>query len=257
MTNKLRIVTWNCNMALRLKFDRLRSLRPDVAVVQECADPDAAGKGWHPDCTSYDWIGFNPDKGLGIFTFGDLALTRHPSYSETYALYLPEVVSGRCRFNLLGLWTADPRKIPAGATHDPAAALQYYRSFLAAEPSIVAGDFNRLPQQMSVRRNGPGSSVGDVLARAGLINADYAMSHASGQPALRRTHFHQRKFSRGFVVDYIFIPAAQAAHLAAFEVGDPHDWITWSDHVPLVAEFDPALGGTFTDHFGQDRVHVV
>ena len=32
MTSKLRIVTWNCNMALRLKFDRLLSLRPDVAV---------------------------------------------------------------------------------------------------------------------------------------------------------------------------------------------------------------------------------
>ena len=63
-------------MALRLKFDRLLSLRPDVAVVQECADPDGAN-GWRPDCAAYDWIGFNPDKGLGIFTFGDLTLTRH------------------------------------------------------------------------------------------------------------------------------------------------------------------------------------
>jgi hypothetical protein len=256
MTRKLRIVTWNCNMALRLKFDRLLSLRPDVAVVQECADPDGAN-GWRPDCAAYDWIGFNPDKGLGIFTFGDLALTRHPGYSETYALYLPVVVSGWCHFNLLGLWTADPRKVPAGATNDPAAALQHYRSFLAAGTSIVAGDFNRLPQQMTVRRSGPSSSVVDVLAGTGLTNVDLAMSDAAGQPALRRTHFHQRKFSRGFVVDYIFIPSAEAAHLAAFEVGDPHDWITWSDHVPLVAEFDPAPGSTFTAHFGQDRVHVV
>ena len=62
-------------MALRLKFDRLLSLRPDVAVVQECADPDGA-KGWRPDCAAYDWIGFNPDKGLGIFTFGGLTLTQ-------------------------------------------------------------------------------------------------------------------------------------------------------------------------------------
>ena len=166
-------------------------------------------------------------------------------------------VSGWCHFNLLGLWAADPRKVPAGATNDPAAALQHYRSFLAAGPAVVAGDFNRLPQQMSVRRNGPGSSVVDVLAGAGLTNADFAMSDASGQPALSRTHFHQRKFSRGFVVDYIFIPAAEAARLAAFEVGDPHDWITWSDHVPLVAEFDPAPGSTFTAHFGQDRADVV
>ena len=127
-------------MALRLKFDRLLSLRPDVAVVQECADPDGAN-GWRPDCAAYDWIGFNPDKGLGIFTFGDLALTRHPGYSETYALYLPVMVSGWCRFNLLGLWAADPRKVPAGATNDPAAALQHYRSFLSLGSGGRGGRF--------------------------------------------------------------------------------------------------------------------
>jgi exodeoxyribonuclease-3 len=226
-------------MALRLKFDRLRALRPDVAVVQECADPDAP-KGWRPDCTAYDWIGFNPDKGLGIFTFGDLMLTRHASYAEELALYLPVMVSGWCRFSLLGVWVADPRKTPAGATNDPLVALQHYRSFLAQGPAVVAGDFNRLPQQMSVRRGGPGSSVNDVLAAAGLTNADYVRSGASGQAALRRTHYHQRKFSRGFVVDYIYIPVAKASCLSAFEVGDPHDWITWSDHVPLGVEFDLA-----------------
>ena len=224
-------------MALRQKFDRLLELRPDVAVVQECADP-AGTKGWRPDCAAYDWIGFNPAKGLGIFTFGDLTLTRHASYSQTVALYLPVTVAGGCRFNLLGLWAADPRKVPDGATNDPAAALRHYRSFLAAGPAFVAGDFNRLPQQMSVRRGGPGSSVVDLLAGAGLTNADFAMSDASGQPALRRTHFHQRKFARGFVVDYIFVPATAVARLTAFEVRDPHDWITWSDHVPLVAELD-------------------
>ena len=111
-------------MALRLKFDRLLSLRPDVAVVQECADPD--GRGLAPRLRGYDWIGFNPDKGLGIFTFGGLTLTRSPSYAETYALYLPVTVSGWCHFNLLGLWAADPRKVPDGATNDPACALRHY-----------------------------------------------------------------------------------------------------------------------------------
>ena len=75
-----------------------------------------------------------------------------------------------------------------------------------------------------------------------MSNADDLMSQATGQPALKRTHYHQRKFSRGFVVDYIFIPPPRSPPPAAFEVGDPHDWITWSDHVPLVAEFDLAAG---------------
>jgi exodeoxyribonuclease III len=232
----LRIVSWNCNMALRHKFEALLSLRPDVAIIQECAGPDS---GWRPPCRDADWIGFNAQKGLGIFTFGDLTLRRHPSYVESFSLYLPVEIGGPCRFNLLGLWVADARKIPPGATNDPLAAIGFYRPFLAAAPAVVAGDFNRLPQQMSVRSKGSsGASIVKILTDTGLVNADTVMSDASGQDALRRTHYHQRHFSRGFVVDYLYIPVAEQTRLTAFEVGDAHDWLRWSDHVPLVAEFD-------------------
>ena len=227
-------------MALRHKFEALLALRPDVAIIQECAEPDGdAGRGWRPACRDADWIGFNAEKGLGIFTFGDLTLRRHPSYTERFSLYLPVEIEGPCRFNLLGVWVADPRRIPPGATNEPTAATGYYRPFLGAAPSVVAGDFNRLPQQMSARsKASPGASVVEMLAEAGLENAATLMSDASGQDALRRTHYHQRHFSRGFVVDYLFVPAAERTRLTAFEVGDPHDWLRWSDHVPLVAEFN-------------------
>ncbi len=233
----LRIVTWNCNMALQRKFEALLALRPDVAVVQECAAP---GRGWRPDCRDADWIGFNAQKGLGVFTFGELRLRRHASCSEAFSLYLPVELHGACRLNLLGVWVADARQVPAGATNDPAAALRHHRPFLAAAPAVVAGDFNRLPQQMSARPHGAaaGASVAGLLAEAGLANADTMMSDASGQEALRRTHFHRRHFARGFVVDYLFVPAGGGPRLAAFEVGDPHDWLRWSDHVPLVATLD-------------------
>jgi hypothetical protein len=249
---RLRIVSWNCNMALRHKFEALPSLRPDVAIIQECAEPNRdAGGGWPPACRDAAWIGFNAQKGLGIFTFGDLTLRRHESYAERFSLYLPVEIGGPCRFNLLGVWVADARKIPPGATNDPLHAIGFYRPFLAAAPAVVTGDFNRLPQQMSARSKGsPGASVVELLADAGLVNADYVMSEATGRDALRRTHYHQRHFSRGFVVDYLYIPTAARASLTAFEVGDPHDWLRWSDHVPLVAEFDLTSESRFTrtDH---------
>ncbi|MCU0501516.1 MAG: endonuclease/exonuclease/phosphatase family protein [Anaerolineae bacterium] len=231
----LRIVSWNCNMALRHKFEALLALRPDVAIIQECARPDER---WRPACRDADWIGFNDQKGLGVFTFGDLILRRHVSYSDRFSLYLPVEIDGACRFNLLGVWVADARKIPPGATNDPAAAIDYYRPFLEAAPSVVAGDFNRLPQQMSARSRKHAASVVERLTDAGLANAAHVMSDATGQDALRRTHYHQRHFARGFVVDYLFIPDVERARLTAFEVGDPHDWLRWSDHVALVAELD-------------------
>lgn len=235
----LRVVTWNCNMALDRKFERLLSLRPDVAIIQECASPDRGARGWRSACSACDWVGFNADKGLGILTFGDLTLSRGAMYSDAYSLYLPVAVRGRCCFQVLGVWVADPRKVPPGATNDPVQAIRYYRPFIGAAPTVVAGDFNRLPQQMSARAKGAGGpSAVELLTGVGLANADYVMSDANGQPALRRTHYHQRHFARGFVVDYLFIPASFGAHLSAFEVGDPHDWLGLSDHVPLVAELD-------------------
>jgi exodeoxyribonuclease-3 len=177
----LRIVTWNCNMALRHKFEALLSLRPDVAIIQECAEPDGdAGRGWLPACRDADWIGFNAQKGLGIFTFGDLTLRRHRSFAESFSLYLPVEIDGPCRFNLLGVWVADARKIPPGATNDPLRAISFYRPFLAGAPAVVAGDFNHLPQQMSARsKPSPGASIVEMLAEAGLENADTIMSDAS------------------------------------------------------------------------------
>lgn len=226
-------------MALYRKFDRLLALRPDVAVIQECASParDTA-RGWQPPCTDRDWVGFNADKGLGVFTFGGLRLRRYKGFSDAFALALPVTVWGRCRLNLLGFWRADERKTPAETTNDPLAALRYYRRFISAPWAVVAGDFNLLPQQMSLRPDERGGlSIVELLTRAGLRNADTIPTAEAADDPLRRTHFHQRKPGRGFVVDYIFAPRREAGRLTRFEVGAAHEWLPWSDHVPLVAEF--------------------
>ena len=35
----MRLIFWNCNMALHRKFDAVADLKPDIAVISECADP--------------------------------------------------------------------------------------------------------------------------------------------------------------------------------------------------------------------------
>jgi exodeoxyribonuclease III len=240
---KLRLVSWNCNMALHLKFERLLALAPDIAVVQECADPglDLARGREHP-FAAYEWAGYNPNKGLGIFTFGNLRLARDPAYSDEFALHLPVTVEGACRLNVLGVWVVP--KAPPGATNDPRRALEHYSVFLAQAPTVVAGDFNMLPQQMTRRPAAPGSrSIAALLAESGLKDADALASELWPGRPLKRTHFHQRKPRRGFVNDYIFIPDSAgsgeaAARLTGFDVCDPHEWITWSDHVPLVLDLE-------------------
>jgi hypothetical protein len=60
----MRILVWNCKMALSRKRQPLYALGADVAVIPECAKKcvDLCIKEGFDGC----WFGDNPNKGLGV-----------------------------------------------------------------------------------------------------------------------------------------------------------------------------------------------
>ncbi|MGI9500761.1 MAG: endonuclease/exonuclease/phosphatase family protein, partial [Geminicoccaceae bacterium] len=67
----MRLIAWNCSMALHRKVEALLALRPDIAVIAECAEPERLRR-----LSSFDWIesepvwvGRHPAKGLAVFAF--------------------------------------------------------------------------------------------------------------------------------------------------------------------------------------------
>ena len=67
----MKVVTWNCNGALRKKFEHLSDLNADIYVIQECEDPARIqDKAFH----TYASLVFNPAQyspksaGLGLLT---------------------------------------------------------------------------------------------------------------------------------------------------------------------------------------------
>jgi exodeoxyribonuclease III len=67
---RLRIVTWNCGMALARKAPSLLALNPDIAVVQECSKKSVDDLHSHGLCGL--WFGANPSKGLAVFCSKEL-----------------------------------------------------------------------------------------------------------------------------------------------------------------------------------------
>jgi hypothetical protein len=97
----LRIVTWNCGMALARKAPSLLALNPDIAVVQECAKKSADVL--HSHGFSGLWLGANPNKGLAVFCRKGFALQ---AVGKPFGKWVAPVrVHGTgVDFNLLAIW---------------------------------------------------------------------------------------------------------------------------------------------------------
>ena len=79
------------NVALDRKFAALRSLRPDVAVISECAEPARleAKLGLARRGVDLVWVGCNPHKGLAVMGFRGHRLSLLPEHDPALEFIAP------------------------------------------------------------------------------------------------------------------------------------------------------------------------
>jgi hypothetical protein len=88
----LRIVTWNCGMALARKVPNLLALNPDIAVVQECSKNSLDVL--QSNDLSGLWFGANLNKGVAVFCSKDFTLHR----------WANSLANGWFPFGFMGKW---------------------------------------------------------------------------------------------------------------------------------------------------------
>lgn len=219
-------------MAAHKKAALLQQLKPDIAIVPECASPEVIVSKC-PDFTFTDalWWERSRHKGLGVFSFGDLRLTRSPHFDPRFEVFLPIEVTGRSRFNLLAVWALNFR-VTSGVTMLD--ALRFYRRFLASADAVVAGDFNN-----SVFWDRPGKStnfsgIAAALAELGLLSAYHAATGESFAQERHSTLWFLKRPNQGYHIDYCFLPRSWLSTPVSVWVGQARQWLTHSDHAPLV-----------------------
>ncbi len=89
LDRKMKIVSWNCNGALRKKHDVIDRLEPDLLIVQECEDPERSTKAYQSWAGNYLWRGDDKNKGIGVFARSELPLTRLKWQDDGLQLFLP------------------------------------------------------------------------------------------------------------------------------------------------------------------------
>ena len=245
----MRLVSWNCNMALPRKWAALMALNPDVAVVQECATPERLSARL-PDLEPARclWTGDNPNKGLGLFAFGDWRLEPLGGRLPGSDYFLPARVRGSAAFTLVGVWStwraADRLKGSPGPLNH---ALDQLAGSASPGDLFLAGDFNH-----NARWDKPGwgwnhaSSV-SRLESLGLKSAYHSARGVPQGDEPEPTIYWRNRTADGpsYHIDYAFVPQCLPGGAVQVAVGSHADWVAagLSDHVPLIVDVDDAALG--------------
>jgi exodeoxyribonuclease-3 len=241
----MRIVAWNCNMALHRKYEHLLSLQPDIAVISECANAELIAQkitSFRP--SSSIWIGDNRHKGLAVFTFGPFKAMLSPIYQEHFPYIAPIEIDGPKRFNLLAVWACHAKKNSYEAKLGPLRrAICAYQAFIECAPTVVAGDFNDNVQWDKPTKINKHSTNVSELTALGLRSAyHYSRGVAQGSETEPTLYWRDRRNSGPrYHIDYCFIPDAWTESISAVTVGKFDDWVGTglSDHVPLIVDVNP------------------
>lgn len=240
----MRIVAWNCNMALERKIGALLDLRPDIAVISECARPELLRSRSRSAWLQADpvWIGRNPHKGLAVLAFNGYALSLSETYDPHFRYVAPVHVSGPTPCTLLAAWVnaGGLRKHRLGPLRR---ALTRYRALLAGQPAIVAGDLNHnvIWDRLGWRGNHAVSLR--LMDELGLVSAYHAIrGEAHGAESTPTIYWRDRtRDGPTYHIDYVFVPRPWISRVASIEIGAYESWCGagLSDHVPVIVDVTP------------------
>lgn len=228
----MRIVSWNCNGALRKKLDQLLKLDADIYIIQECEDPsqsnDAHYKAW---AVNYLWVGKSKNKGLGIFSRKENLLTPLEWETDGLESFLP------CRINndttLLAVWTREANSPTFRYIGQFWKYLQKHKAKLSPNQTIICGDLNSNACWDVWDRWWNHSDVVKELDEIGIKSLYHLHTEEDQGKETQPTFYMHRKVERPYHIDYAFL-SNDFASSSTLSIGKAEEWLEFSDHMPVV-----------------------
>jgi hypothetical protein len=230
----MRIVVWNCKMALSRKRHHLYALRPDIAVIPECSQ--SCLNLCLKDGFEGRWFGDNPRKGLGILVAKPLHIGRAGKSPNKWVVPM-EITGGGYDFLLIAVWTMLIKgNLARSYIGQLSEAIANNPQWFTGNPTIVAGDFNSNKIWDDKRDKANHSTVVGALEKHRLASAyHHFFSESQGQETQPTYYFWHHK-NRPYHIDYVFLPQHWASQIQRVEVGTHAAWSKLSDHVPLCVD---------------------
>ncbi|EAT11106.1 endonuclease/exonuclease/phosphatase family protein [Bermanella marisrubri] len=247
----MRVVSWNCNGALRQKISAVESLEADILVIQECEDPALSTPLYRQWAGSYLWDGESKNRGIGVFSRNGHKIERidwNSSFSvpglksssktlfwetKDLRLFLPFIVDNKYLF--LAVWTKGRSEEVFSYIGQFWKYLQIHRTDLMQENTIILGDLNSNVRWDKPDRWWNHSDVISELDDMGFTS-QYHRCFVEGQGLETiPTFFMHRNREKPYHIDYIFT-SSDITDKCSLNIGSYEDWISKSDHVPLTLD---------------------
>lgn len=257
---RLRLVTWNCKGRWDKNYDHIARLRPDLAVIQECANPCRIAV---PGIGPHQCLGYldchdpernkthNPHNGIGVFSWTGLTLDeqqveRDPSIRYVWPLRISG--PGALQLHVLAVWNKRTPLVPGDNISDYVYTLEClmnaYDAFIGtpavATNTIIIGDFNTSAayEDDQKKKRLSHNRMVDRFQTLGLVNAYHVFParRRHGEDGEEPTHRNNSpgKKKRILHLDYCFIPDRWAERVRNVTLGEYGD----SDHRPVIVDLD-------------------
>ena len=228
-------------MAFRKKAPIILAQKPDILVVVECEHLEKLVYTTDtPNPTDSLWFGKNQHKGLAIFSYGKYRFRVLENHNENFKMIIPiEVTGGPLPFNLFLIWAYNPDDNDGRYITQVWKAITHYDELITVRPTILIGDFNsNTIWDNKKHRMGSHSSVVKQLEDKKIFST-YHIHHKQKQGTEEHPTFYMYRHNhRPYHIDYCFVSEDLLDKLKSVEVGNYNDWIQYSDHVPLIVDFD-------------------
>lgn len=218
-------------MRVHVKWARIAAIRPDVAVIPECARPEILFRRIEdPRVGDVAWTGRHPQKGLLVATFGEWTIerTRWPRRTNDHVLIVD--LAGPASIRLVAVWFP-PR---------PQRFSEWIERLPRDRPAIVAGDFNQTIVRVRNRRK-RSTPLARHLNELGFESVYHSVRGAGFGDEPEPTFFLNKDATQGHHVDFCFVRGLGAAD-GGVAIGRREEWLASSDHLPLVAELEGSRG---------------
>ena len=232
----MKIVTWNCNGAFRKKFEHLSHINADIYVIQECEDPekckDQSYKNW---ASNFLWIGNNKNSGLGVYAKEGFLLKKLDWESAGLQSFIPFTINNE--FIVLAVWTKQANSPTFQYIGQMWKYLQAHQSKLSSSKSIICGDFNSNTCWDKGDRWWNHTDVVNDLIKIDIHSIYHSLNKLEQGKEVRPTFYLHRKLEKSYHIDYAFASSSLLPS-ANLEIGKFNEWISFSDHMPVIFEVD-------------------